>query len=87
MALGCVEIQALVQVDPNPEPGFVYAEETSQPRTEEADHRRICIGEHDLAVACRAFTGVQSSACSKESLFGQSTHPVDAFTIERFDLP
>src|SRR5262245_38276076 len=57
-----VEIETLVEVDPGPEARFVDLEVAPKPETEEADHARIAVREHDLAVTLRPFTGVQRDA-------------------------
>src|SRR3954453_22571947 len=58
MRLGSVEIEAVAQVHAHAEPRLVDLEVATQPSTEEADHRRVGVGELDVAVGLRALARI-----------------------------
>ena len=50
-ALSRVEIETLMQVEPNPQPGFIDLETAPQPGDEHAKDRRIGVRHAHLAIA------------------------------------
>ncbi|MDQ3972898.1 MAG: hypothetical protein M3276_00870 [Actinomycetota bacterium] len=56
---GGVQVEPLVEVDPDAQAPLVEVEEASQPGAEQDHQLRVAVGEDDLAVALRALSGVQ----------------------------
>src|SRR5947207_4728355 len=53
--LGRIEIEALVEIDPNPKSTLVDVKEHPQPRTEEGDHPGVGVGEMHVVVEFSSF--------------------------------
>jgi hypothetical protein len=81
-----IEIESLMQVDPNPETSLVDVEEAAEPRAEEANHRGIGVGEPHLAVRLRAFTRVQHNASGREGVVTEPSDALGALRVEPFDV-
>ena len=68
MGLGCVQIESVVQVDPDAQACFVDLEELAQPGTEEGDHEWIAVGKGDGTVLFRTLAGIERGAGGEEGL-------------------
>jgi hypothetical protein len=81
-----VEIQTFVEVHASSQSRLVDLEVPPKPDAEEANHRRIAVREHDLAVTLGALTGVQRDASGKKSIVGEHADPSDRSSVHGFDL-
>src|SRR3954454_18046580 len=59
---GTLQVETLMEVQPDAEPMFIRREEVPQPRHEEPDHSRIAVGEHEPTVSLGSLAGVESGS-------------------------
>jgi hypothetical protein len=85
MCLRRVEIEALVEVDPNAKSRLVDREERSQPRTEEADHFRIGVRELHRP-RLRALTGIERNPRREKRIIGERPEAFPPEPVAELDL-
>src|SRR5260370_41910156 len=67
------DIQSLVKIDAEAQPGLVHLEEMTEPPAEEGNHGGVAIGKADAAILLGSLSGVEGCARSQEGLLVQGT--------------
>jgi hypothetical protein len=81
-----VKVEALMQVQANPQPGLVHVKEFAQPCTEERHHGGITVGKAHRAIALCSLTGVQRRAGRQKRLPAEASEPASTLAVQGLDL-
>src|SRR4051812_2493283 len=84
--VGGVEIETLVQIEPQSQSALVDVEERAQPAQEEVDHPWVAVRETQLSWRVRSLAGVQRGPGDEQVAVGQVADAVAALGQKSLDL-
>jgi hypothetical protein len=83
---GLIKVEALMQVESNPQSGLVDRKEVPQPCAEEGHHGRITVGKAHGAIPFCSLAGVQGHARGQKRLPAQAAEQAGALAVHGHDL-